>query len=65
MDGKLWPIRFPMMYVRIGFMDIFDYFQIFPDDKARISFYMEGRGDPQSVVISPFMGPDAVIECEP
>jgi hypothetical protein len=41
------------MYVKVAFDTVFDYFQIFPDDKAKISLYLEGKTDPQSVVISP------------
>lgn len=41
------------MYVKVAFNSIYDYFQIFPDDKAKVSLYLEGKTDPQSVVISP------------
>jgi len=48
-----WPIRLPKMYVKVAFNSIYDYFQIFPDDKAKVSLYLEGKTDPQSVVVSP------------
>lgn len=48
-----WPLRLPKMFVQISFKSIKDYFQIFPEDKAKVSLYLEGTTDPQSVVISP------------
>lgn len=51
--GLDWPIRLPKMYVKVSFNRIYDYFQIFPDDKASISIFHSGKTDPQSVVISP------------
>jgi hypothetical protein len=51
------------MYVKVAFQGIFDYFQIFPDDKAKISLYLKGKTDPQSVVISPAEYHEPV--CEP
>ena len=50
--GRPWPIRLPQMYVKVTFESIFDYFQIFPDDRAKISFYPKGTSNPQSVVLS-------------
>ena len=61
--GKAWPIRLPKMYVKVAFDNIYDYFQIFPDDKAKISLYLHGKTDPQSVVISP--GDYVEPICEP
>jgi len=57
-------IREPYMWVQIGFNRVKDYFQIFPEDKAKISFW-KGYGDydPESVTISPFMDVENV--CEP
>lgn len=60
---KPWPIRLPKMYVKVAFDSIFDYFQVFPDDKAKISLYLYGKTDPQSVVISP--GDYVEPICEP
>jgi len=51
------------MYVKVAFDNIYDYFQIFPDDKAKISLYLDGKTDPQSVVISP--GDYVEPVCEP
>lgn len=48
-------IREPSMWVQIDFHRVKDYFQIFPEDKAKISFYKNGEFEsPSSVVVSPY-----------
>jgi len=61
--GLAWPIRLPKMYVKVTFDRIYDYFQIFPDDKAKVSLYLSDKSDPQSVVVSPLEYVTPV--CEP
>ena len=61
--GLAWPIRLPKMYVKVTFDMIYDYFQVFPDDKAKVSLYLSDQSDPQSVVVSP-LNPVTPV-CEP
>ena len=51
--GKVRKIREPYMWVQVDFHRVKDYFQIFPEDKARISFYKGQDQNPKSVTISP------------
>lgn len=51
--GKWRKIREPYMWVQVDFHRVKDYFQIFPEDKAKISFYKGQNDNPQSVTISP------------
>lgn len=51
------------MWVQLSFRRVKDYFQIFPEDKARVSFWKGTDENPSSVVVSPY---DAVENiCEP
>jgi len=61
--GKARKIREPYMWVQVDFHRVKDYFQIFPEDKARISFWKGEDENPSSVVISTFM--DAEDVCDP
>lgn len=47
-----WPMRVPKMYVQLDFFHVKDYFQIFPEDRVRVSFYIEGEGNPRSISLS-------------
>lgn len=51
------------MWVQLGFHRVKDYFQIFPEDKARVSFWKGENQNPASVVISPSEYVENV--CEP
>lgn len=51
-SGVVWPMRQPEMYVQLDFHAVQDYFQIFPEDRVKVSFYIEGDGNPRSVSIS-------------
>jgi hypothetical protein len=56
-------LREPYMWVQVDFHRVKDYFQIFPEDKARISFWKGEDGNPRSVTISP--AEDMHHVCEP
>jgi hypothetical protein len=56
-------IREDSMWVQVGFHRVKDYFQIFPEDKAKISFWKGQDEAPSSVVISPFENVENI--CEP
>jgi len=47
-----WPMHEPSMYVKVSFKSVKDYFQIFPDDDVKITFYLSSKPNPSSVVIS-------------
>ena len=51
------------MYVKVSFDKIYDKFQIFGDDRMKITMYKNGDVNPSSVIIQPDTGlPDV---CEP
>jgi hypothetical protein len=54
----------PAMYLKVEFMYIRDYFQVFPDDNVKLSFYLESAGNPRSVAIA-YDAPPATPVCEP
>jgi len=59
-------LREPYMWVQVDFQRVKDYFQIFPEDKAKISFWKGDAPDaqnPRSVTISP--AEDMEHICEP
>jgi len=56
-------LREPYMWVQVDFHRVKDYFQIFPEDKAKISFYKGQDENPQSVTISPYEDVENV--CDP
>lgn len=58
-------LREPYMWVQIDFQRVKDYFQIFPEDKAKISFWKGNLASetPNSVTISP--AEDMKHICEP
>lgn len=60
---KVPKIREPYMWVQVDFHRVKDYFQIFPEDKARVSFYKGTDNNPQSVTISP--SEDMINVCDP
>lgn len=51
--GKVLYLREPYMWVQVDFHRVKDYFQIFPEDKARVSFFKGQDRNPKSVTISP------------
>ena len=62
-EKRPWPIRLPQMYLKVSFDTVKNFFQIFPDDKVKVSLYLEGQSNPKSIVVSP---KDAVTPvCEP
>ena len=64
-EGRPWPMRLPQMYVKVSFYTVKDYFQIFADDKVKISLYLYGVTNPKSVVISVRETDPLVPVCEP
>lgn len=42
----------PKLYVTLNIVSVKDYFQIFPQDKVKVSFYMEGEGNPRSIALA-------------
>lgn len=57
------PIREAAMFVKVSFSWVKDYFQIFPNDKCKISLWLNSNDNPNSVVISS-MDP-VEPECDP
>jgi hypothetical protein len=56
-------LREPYMWVQVDFHRVKDYFQIFPEDKARISFWKGTDLNPRSVTVSPAEDMDHI--CDP
>jgi len=41
----------PRMFVKVSMYNIYDYFNIFPDDRMKITMFKNGDVSPSSVII--------------